>query len=154
MVAERWCGLVTTFEKNSVSAGYGTDGSTTADDGGGAAAFKAAELNDFAEDVGIGVQRVAPEGILENDGAGGIGAIVTGAKQAAHHGLQSHDVEIISIDDAGANLAWFAEADDGEADFGKRAELGDGVEVAADVLNFRDEKATSSSAMPGALWRI
>ena len=29
MVADRWCGLVTTFAMISVCAGYGTDGSTT-----------------------------------------------------------------------------------------------------------------------------
>ena len=107
-----------------------------ADDGGGARSGEAVEAQGLADHRWVGVEGLGPELIGEDDGAGGVGAIVGGAEQSAEDGAQAHDFEVVAIDDASGNGARLAEALHGEVDFGKRAELGDGFEVLAQVVDF------------------
>ena len=111
-----------------------------ADDGGRARAAGVAgiELDSFADHGGIAVERVGPEAIGEDDGAGGVGAVIVRVEQAAENGVQAHDVEVGAVHDAGADFAGFAEADHAEADGGEVAELADGLYARLQILDFGD----------------
>src|SRR6185437_11015773 len=86
------------------------------------------------------VQRRGPEFISEDDGTGGVRAIVGGAEQTSEHRAEAHHLEVVAIDNAGGDLARRAEADNGEVDLGEGAELRDGLQVLADVVDLRDGK--------------
>jgi hypothetical protein len=108
------------------------------DDGGGARSGEAVEAEGFSEDGRVRVEGLGPELIGEDDGAGGVGSVVGGAEQPAENGAQSHDFEVVAVDDASRDGARLAEALHGEVDFGEGAELGDGFEVLAEVVDFGD----------------
>src|SRR5580658_1571622 len=55
--------------------------------------------------------------------------------------MQSHHVEVGSVHDAAADLAWFAEADYAEADRREVAELADGLYARLHILNFGNGEA-------------
>ena len=102
----------------SVSAGYGTDGSSTPT----MVAERVAEPDGLAEHRRIALERRRPEAIGQHHRAGGARAVVAHVEQPAQHRVQSHHLEVRSADDARAHLARLAQADHGEADGGEIAE--------------------------------
>ncbi len=74
----------------------------------------AVEAHGLSNQGGIRVERSTPESIGQHYGARGIGTIVRGAQQASHHGVKSHHVEVVAIDDPAMDFAGRAETDDGE----------------------------------------
>src|SRR5580698_8270567 len=59
----------------------------------------------------------------------------------------------MAVDNPGGKLAWRTEANDGEVQSGEGAKLGDGLEVLAEIIDFRDGKirvrhAQAGSALP------
>ena len=123
---------MTTLAMISVSAGYGTDGSSTPT----MVARAGAEADGLADHGGIALERRRPETIGEHDGAGGVRAVVAHVEQTAEHGMQAHHLEIGAADHAGANLARLAEADHGEADRREVAELRSAFDAGLQVLDF------------------
>ena len=43
------------------------------------------------------MERVGPEAIGEDDGAGGVGAVIARVEQAAEDGVQAHHVEVGAV---------------------------------------------------------
>ena len=111
-----------------------------ADDGGGAGAARIAgiEFDGLADDGRIAVERGGPEAIGEDDGAGGVGAVIVRVEQAAEDGMQSHDVEVGAVHDAAADFAGFAESNHAEADGREVAKFADGFYARLQILDFRD----------------
>ena len=109
-----------------------------ADNGRRAGAAVAVKAHYFAEDVGIGVQRVAPELVGKHNCAGCVGTIVGRSQQPSQYRAQSHHLEVIPIHDTGWNGARSTEAHYGETDLGECAEMRNGFQVRADVMNFGD----------------
>ena len=81
------------------------------------------------------MQRVAPELIRQHNRAGSIRPIVRRSQQPPQHRPQSHHLEVVSVDDAGRNLARRAKAHDREVDFGECAQLLNGLQACADILD-------------------
>ena len=133
MVAERWCGLVTTLAMISVSCGYGTQGSSTPMT---VAERPAAKANGFADHRRIFVKSGRPETIGENDDAGSFGAVVLRSDETAEDRVKAHDIEVVAADDASLNFARLTEADHGEADGGEIAERAQGFHAGAQILDF------------------
>src|SRR5262249_53892113 len=103
----------------------------------------------FAEHVGVGMECIAPEGIGEDDGALGIGAIIAWSEQPAEYRLEPHYFEIMAVDYAAANFARLAEADHGEVYLREGAQFGDGVQVFTHVHNLGDGEGAVLVAVAG-----
>jgi hypothetical protein len=58
--------------------------------------------------------------------------------ETAENWVETHDVKISAVDDAGLDFARFTEADHGKADSRKIAKRSEGVDSGFDVLEFRD----------------
>ncbi len=102
-------------------------------DSGGAST----EPDGFAEDLWIAAERGGPESIGQDKRAGGVRPIIVGTEQTAENRTQSHNFEIGSADNAGTDLAWFAEADEGEAEGREVVERAYGLDARAEVLDLR-----------------
>src|SRR5882757_10668153 len=85
----------------------------------GTSSFETAKADGLSNEAGIGVERAAPELVGKHGSAGRIWTIVVGREQASEYGVQSHDVEVVAIDDTGMDFARRSQAHDGEVDFGK-----------------------------------
>ena len=91
------------------------------DDDRGTPSFGRVKAHGLSNQGGVGVEGRAPESVGQHHGAGCIGTIVRGAEQASHHGVKSHHVEVVAIDDTTMEFARRAEANDGEVHLGKCA---------------------------------
>src|ERR1700743_561400 len=98
------------------------------------------------------MERVGPEFVGENGDAWGGAPVVAGTDESAEYGTKAHHVEVVAVDDAGAKRAGFAEANDGEIERGESAEVLDGFEIGAEVVDFRNGKCDVGVA--GALTDI
>src|SRR5579863_2754658 len=95
------------------------------------------------------MQFVTPEFVGENDRPGSVTTVVGRTEQPAEYRMQSHDFEVVSVDDSGRNLARRPQPDDGEVDFGERAELLDGLQMAVgEVLNLGNREIGIGNADP------
>src|SRR5260370_12877605 len=107
-------------------------------DSGGAST----EPDGFAEDLWIAAERGGPESIGQDKRAGGVRPIIVGTEQTAENRTQSHNFEIGSADNAGTDLAWFADADEGEAQRREVAERAYGLVALADALSLLHSEAS------------
>ena len=84
-----------------------------------------------------------------------LGPSSAGLEQAAEDRAQTHDLEVVAVDDAGVDLAGRAEADDGEVHLREGAELLDGLEAVRRCPGFQGRrKSVFVWPRPGALWRM
>ena len=120
----------------SVSAGYGTDGSSTPT----IVAVRVSEPDRLADDRRIALERRRPEAVRQHRRARRLRPVVAGVEQAAEHRPQAHDLEVRAADDAGADHARLAEADHREADGGEVAEGGQRLDARAQVVDLRDRE--------------
>src|SRR5260370_36214674 len=109
------------------------------DNARGTPALEACPPDPYANRLAIRVQGVSPEPIGKYRGTRGVGTIVAGIQQASEHGAQPHHVEVIAVNDTGADRARFAQSEHGEIELRESTELGDGLKPTADVLDFRNE---------------
>ena len=123
IVASRWCGLVTTLAMISVSAGYGTDGSSTPT----IVAVRSPSRTVLPTTDGSLAERRRPEAMGQHRRAGRLRPIVGRTEQPAEHRAQPHDVEVRAADHAGADDARLAEADHRELDGREVAERASSV---------------------------
>ena len=114
------------FAISSVSAGYGTVGRR-----------ERAETNRLTEDRRIALQRGGPEAMREHRRTRRLRSVVLRVQQPAQDRLETHDVEVVAVDHAGAHLARLAEADHREADGRERPDALQRFHALLKVLDFR-----------------
>ena len=90
--------------------------------------------------VGSDMQGLGPELVGQDDGPRGARSVIGGTQEPAEDGAKAHDLEVAAIDDSGRDLARLSEALDGEGHLRERAERGDGLEVPAQIVDFRDRE--------------
>ena len=106
----------------SVSAGYGTDGSSTPT----TVALREPRRMVLPITVGSLLSDVRPEAMGQDRRAGAAsGPSSAGVEQAAEHRAQAHHLEVRAADDAGLHHARLAEADQREVD---RREIAEGAD--------------------------
>ena len=84
------------------------------------------------------MQGGGPEAVRENDRARRTGAVVALVEQAAEHGMQAHDFEVVAAHHAGAHFPRIAQPVQREADGGELAQGTQGPDALAEILHFRD----------------
>ncbi len=134
----------------SVSAGYGTDGSSTPTIVAVPAPWPVPSLMVFPRIDRIALQRSCPEVIGQHYSARRTRTVVPHVEQTAQYRMQSHDVEIMSIDHPGANLAGLAEADQGEIDGRELAKLTQRFDALPQILDFRYRERHIAGAKAGS----
>ena len=99
-----------------------------------------AETNRLAEDRRIALQRGGPEAMREHRRTRRLRSVVLRVQQPAKHRLETHDVEIVAVDDAGTHLARLAEADHREADGREGPDALQRFHALLKILDFRHRK--------------
>ena len=136
------------FAISSVSAGYGTDGSSTPT----MTAERVPSRIVLPSTVGSLLSDVVQKRCVSTCRARRLRPIVLGVQQAAEHRLQPHDVEVVAVDDPCADLARLAEADHREADRGERADALQRLHALLKILDLRHgERGVLDAAAAGAL---
>ncbi len=79
-----------------------------------------------------------PEAVGENDGAGGLRAIVSISSRRPRTGGRPITLEVVAADDAGVDFPGLAEADEGEADSGEIADGAEAFHALAEIVKFGD----------------
>ena len=138
IVADRWCGLVTTLAMISVATGYGTDGSRTPTIVAERAPLATLQPHRLSNHAWVGVQRLAPESIRQHDRARRIRPIVGRSQQPTQHRAQPHHLEVMAVHHACGNLARRAEPDDREVDRRECPQFRDRLQPLAKVIDLGD----------------
>jgi len=105
IVAERWCGLVTTLAMISVSRDKERSARRTPTMVAERVPRRTVLPMTLGSRLNAFFQRVG-----ENGSASSVRSVVAHIEQAAERGVKTHHVEVSAADDAGADFAWFAEA--------------------------------------------
>ena len=112
----------------------------------GASRFQPDRLSKHAR---IAIERCAPEARGQHGRARRCGTVVAGIQQAADHGFQSHDIEVVATDHSGADRAGFAKPDHREPDRREFGDVGERAHTVADVLNLRNRERRVFAADAG-----
>jgi hypothetical protein len=135
----------------SVSAGYGTDGSSTPT----TVAGRGPETDYPANHGRIALERSGPEPVGQDRDTCRLRPIVPGIQQTAEYGAKAHHVENDPADNPRLDGSRFAaESDQREVNRRKIPERADACDLRLEIVYFGTEKVMFAVARPGALWRM